>query len=57
MKQRVLEGARSVVDAFLRKHCADIEGTRAVIGRFLATPVNVRRDFAIHVLMRVRADA
>ena len=36
---------------------ADIESVRTAIDRFLATPVNVRRDFAIHVLMKVRADA
>ena len=36
---------------------ADIEGVRTAIDRFLATPAGVRRDFAIHVLMKVRADA
>ena len=34
----------------------DIESARAAIDRFLATPANVRRDFALHVLTRVRAD-
>ena len=36
---------------------ADIESVRTAIDRFLGTPANVRRDFAIHVLMKVRADA
>ena len=36
---------------------ADINDVRTAIDRFLATPANVRRDFAIHVLMKVRADA
>ena len=36
---------------------ADIESVRTAIVRFLATPASVRRDFAIHVLMKVRADA
>jgi len=35
----------------------DIESARAAIDRFLETPSSVRRDFAIHVLMKVRADA
>ena len=36
---------------------ADIEGVRTVIERFPATPAGVRRDFAIHVPMKVRTDA
>ena len=36
---------------------ADINDVRAAIDRFLATPANIRRDFAIHVLMKVRTDA
>ena len=36
---------------------ADIDDARTAIDRFLATPASVRRDFAIHVLMKVRADA
>ena len=36
---------------------ADINDVRTAIARFLATPASVRRDFAIHVLMKVRADA
>ena len=35
---------------------ADIHRARTAIDRFLATPANVRRDFAIHVLTKVRAD-
>ena len=34
----------------------DINDARRAIDRFLATPANVRRDFALHVLTRVRAD-
>ena len=30
---------------------------RDAIDRFLATPANVRRDFALHVLTKVRSDA
>ena len=36
---------------------ADINDARTAIDRFLATPASVRRDFAIHVLMKVRPDA
>ena len=36
---------------------ADINDARRSINRFLATPANVRRDFALHVLTKVRADA
>ena len=36
---------------------ADIESVRTAIDRFLATSASVRRDVAIHVLMKVRADA
>lgn len=36
---------------------ADIRNARTAIDRFLATPVTVRRDFAIHLLMKVRHDA
>ena len=36
---------------------ADIRRARTAIDRFLATPANVRRDFAIHVLTKVRPDA
>ena len=36
---------------------ADINDVRTAIDRFLATPASVRRDFAIHVLMKVRTDA
>ena len=36
---------------------ADINDARAAIARFLATPASIRRDFAIHVLMKLRADA
>ncbi len=35
---------------------ADIHRARTAIDRFLATPANVRRDFALHVLTKVRAD-
>ena len=35
---------------------ADVNDARRAIDRFLATPANVRRDFALHVLTRVRAD-
>ena len=35
----------------------DISHARTAIDRFLAAPTSVRRDFAIHVLMKVRADA
>ena len=34
-----------------------INDARNAIDRFLETPVSVRRDFALHVLMKVRADA
>ena len=34
-----------------------INDARTVIDRFLATPASVRRDFAVHVLTKVRADA
>ena len=36
---------------------SDIHRARTAIDRFLATPASVRRDFAIHVLTKVRADA
>ena len=36
---------------------ADINDVRTAIDGFLATPANVRRDFAIHVLMKMRTDA
>ena len=36
---------------------ADINDARAAIDRFLATPPNVRRDFALHVLMKARHEA
>ena len=36
---------------------ADINDVRTTIARFLATPAGVRRDFAIHVLMKMRTDA
>ncbi len=36
---------------------ADIKDVRTATDRFLEAPANVRRDFAIHVLMKVRADA
>ena len=35
---------------------ADIHSARTTIDGFLATPANARRDFAIHVLMKVRSD-
>ena len=35
---------------------ADIHRARTAIDRFLATPASARRDFAIHVLMKVRPD-
>ena len=35
----------------------DIRRARTAIDRFLAAPANVRRDFAIHVLTKMRADA
>ena len=36
---------------------ADINDVRTAIDRFLAAPASVRRDFAIHVLVKVRTDA
>ena len=36
---------------------ADINNVRVAIDRFLDLPRNVRRDFAIHVLMKVRTQA
>ena len=36
---------------------AAINDARIAIDRFLAAPANVRRDFAIHVLTKVRAEA
>ena len=36
---------------------AAIHDARTAIDRFLETPASVRRDFAIHVLMKVRPDA
>ena len=36
---------------------ADINNARTAIDRFLATASGVRRDFAIHALMKVRPDA
>ena len=36
---------------------AAINDARTAIDRFLATPASVQRDFAIHVLMKVRPDA
>ena len=33
------------------------KSVRIAIDRFLGTPASVRRGFAIHVLMKVRADA
>ena len=36
---------------------ADINDARTAIDRFLEAPANVRRDFAIHVLTKMRADA
>lgn len=35
---------------------ADIDDARTAIDRFRKTQANVRRDFAIHLLMKVRAD-
>ena len=35
---------------------ADINDAGTAIDGFLAMPANVHRDFAIHVLMKVRAD-
>ena len=34
----------------------DIESARKAIEQFLGTPLSVRRDFAIHVLIKARAD-
>lgn len=36
---------------------ADVHSARTAIDRFLAMPVSVRRDFAIHVLTKVRPDS
>ena len=36
---------------------ADIHRARTAIDGFLATPAGDRRDFAVHVLMKVRANA
>ena len=36
---------------------ADIHGARTATDGFLATPAGDRRDFAVHVLMKVRANA
>ena len=36
---------------------ADVASVKAAIDGFLAVPRQVRRDFAIHVLTKVRADA
>ena len=36
---------------------ADINDARTAIDRFRATPASARRDFAIHVLMKIRPDA
>ena len=36
---------------------AAINDARDAIDRFLAMPANVRRDFALHVLTKVRPDA
>ena len=36
---------------------AAINDARTAIDRFLATPASVRRDFALHVLTKVRPDA
>ena len=58
-----LQGKRHLADYdpdhLVRKSdvIADIESVRTVIKRFLAPPAGVRRDFAIHVPMKVRADA
>ena len=35
---------------------ADIRRARTAIDRFLEAPASVRRDFAIHVLTKMRAD-
>ena len=35
----------------------DIHRARTAIDRFLATPANVRRDFALHVLTKMRPEA
>ena len=35
---------------------AAINDARTAIDRFLATPASVRRDFALHVLMKVRSN-
>ena len=45
-------------DYLIRKSnaIAAINDARTAIDRFLATPANVRRDFALHVLTKVRAD-
>ena len=57
-----LQGKRHLADYdpdyLVRKSdvVADINDVRTAIARFLATPASVRRDFAIHVLMKVRAD-
>ena len=34
----------------------DIRRARTAIDRFLGTPANIRRDFALHVLTKVRTD-
>ena len=58
-----LQGRRHLADYdpdyLVRKSnvTAVINDARTAIDRFLATPASVRRDFAIHVLMKVRADA
>ena len=46
-------------DYLIRKSnvTAAINDARTAIDRFLATPANVRRDFAIHVLTKVRPGA
>ena len=36
---------------------AAVNDARTAIDRFLETPASVRRDFALHVLMKVRPDA
>ena len=57
-----LQGKRHLADYdpdyLVRKSdvVADINDVRTAIARFLATPASVRRDFAIHVLMKMRAD-
>ena len=43
-------------DEFLLIHLT-YDDARTAIDRFLATPANVQRDFALHVLTQVRADA